>query len=151
MEIVSARTDEDIAREDAANRLRKAAKRLSANLLRVVRGAGEPFQMFAQCHEYLEAAQQFFDTHRMWPTHETVEAICIRRLDPLHTSDAGIRSDSSYDRDVWLHEMMEGALQVAASAILGQSTQRVAGTRQMQHGIREIVRQREETRTPKRR
>lgn len=130
MELVSDNSDEEIARQRALQDLRWPMKDLAANLLRVVRGAGRPYELGPQMVEVLDALQAYKEVVGYYPSSQEIgDTINIRDLNNGRPFD-----DMSLAVDV----VVQGALQKAASQLVGQSTQEAAGKSEMFVGIREI-------------
>lgn len=137
MKLVSETSEEDRAKV-AAERAQSAARwefegslrLLTANLIRVTRGAGDGYKIGKQTSELLEAAQQYRDAFGHWPS----DADYSRALH--HTEDR----DPEYGPYQWrqdaLNQIIRGSLQVAASRMLDQPLQVSAGEREMDNGLR---------------
>ena len=130
-----------IDQEWARGQLRRPLRELAANIIRVVRGAGRSYEIAEQCVAVIEAHRNYFDKVGSWPTAwEVDQALGIERR----------YETTSYD-DAWKHEMaretiLRGALQVAASRLVGQNTQEHRGRSELMEGVNSIVRIREEDR-----
>lgn len=132
----------DIDRERVRQGIEWPLSNLAANLLRVVRGAGKSHEIGEQCVAVLKAFQEYRDKVGHWPTSfEMEEALSIRQKE---------RPNETYDEYwEWQHaqeDIMRGALQVAASRLVGQLTQEHRGRSDMMDGVRELDRIRDERR-----
>ncbi len=142
MKVVSSNTETEVACHRAKDEVEWALRDLTANLIRVTRGAGRSHDIRRQMVLVLQAMQAHWDACGMWPSsYELDQMLSIRddeRLDRLN------------DRDIeWAFaefKMVRGALQVAASTLLDQSTQRAAGHTELFDGLRQLERMREENR-----
>ncbi len=107
---------------------------LTANLIRVTRGAGEGYQIAKQAQDLLEAAQAFQEAFGHWPSSEDYSQ-------PLqHEAEVVGEWGPQHDRQAAIDRIVRGSLQIAASRILDQSLQISAGEREMDGGIRELER-----------
>jgi len=131
MRIVSSNSAAELAAQRALDELGWPLSQLAANMLRVVRGAGRPAELGPQ----MAAVLAIFDRYRAatgaFPGHyEIVEAISLR-------AEANARKHT----DKWSHaidDIVQGSLQIAASQLLGQSTQEAAGRHEMMEGVARI-------------
>jgi hypothetical protein len=112
-------------------------RELAANMLRIVRGAGRPYELPAQMAKVLNLMEDYREATGHYPSdYEIGDTINIR-------NEAGGRSDD------WSHgidTMVQGALQVAASTMVNQSTQKSAGEHELIEGLAQIEKIREANR-----
>jgi hypothetical protein len=131
----------DIDKERAKRDIEWPLRELAANIIRVVRGAGKSYEIAGQCVAVIEAFQRYREKVGVWPgSSEIDQALSIRRE----------AENASYD-DVWELEyahgtIVRGALQVAASRLVGQNTQEQRGRSELMDGVNSIERIREEMR-----
>jgi hypothetical protein len=131
MDLVSTNTDQDLKQRQATAHMAYASKQLAANIIRIVRGAGRPFQLGDQCADFLNAAQAYRAAHGVWPTEEMHDWLSVSS-----TAEERERVDDAYAERVWAtDDIIAGSLQIAASRMLGQRAQEAAGKREMAHGI----------------
>lgn len=130
MEQVSETSDEDRKRQWAEREMIHVARHMAINLLRVVRGAGRPHQIFADAKEFARAAEVYFEVFGMWPVEQLYEAF---DLSPEYEITDTKRADIEHATQL----IMAGALQMAASRMAGQRTQEAAGRRELFAGIRD--------------
>ena len=141
MRVVSENSDEDLARNRAADEIRWPLRELTANLMRIARGAGKPNGVREQLDAALEKLDAYRDVAGWWPEAEISEAIAITNREFVgEWSEWGCGTNM----------MVRGALQIAASDLLGQGTQEAAGERELVRGLEIIERYRQENRTGKR-
>lgn len=134
MRVVSNNSEKDIAREHAKRRVQRASRELAANVLRVTRGAGKPYEIGPQAVALIEAMQAFYDIVGWYPVDEIDAALELSRSDDWLSS----APEEEVARYYAERSVVAGALQVAASQLLGQRTQESAGHGQMYRGINEI-------------
>jgi uncharacterized membrane protein YccC len=140
LRVVSERSERELQQEYASSTFERAVRELAANIMRVSRGAGRPVEIAPQALAVSKAAQAFWDAHQRWPADELHRFLDV---------SAPYRADRSEHADAWQSaedEIVDGALQIAASTLLGQLTQRAAGDKQMIRGVQEIERLREANR-----
>jgi hypothetical protein len=122
----------------------RALRQLSANLIRITRGAGAPHMLAEQARDLLDAFQEHRDKIGHWPTsaaiHEALEVGQEYRLNENHDlfSDEERFND---ERRVTLHHAEEtiisGALRIAAARQIGGSPlQLTKGRDEMLKGVR---------------
>jgi hypothetical protein len=133
--IVCSNTEADLAQRRAVRRRRSteaevgfALRRLAANLLRIIRGAGQPSDVVDQLTAVLKA----IEAHRAAGGLLSEDCVApMLRLDypERHGLDAERRAESF---------IVHAALQVAASRLMDQSFQERAGQIEMRQGVDEI-------------
>lgn len=128
-----------IDQEWARGQIRRPLRELAANVIRVVRGAGRSYEIAEQCVAVIEAYRTYFDKVGSWPTAwEVDQALAIAR-----EWEAQVYDDA-WERDVAREGIVRGALQVAASRLVGQNTQENRGRSELMEGVNSIIRIREE-------
>lgn len=141
MRIVSENSDAEIAAARARDEIVWPLRELAANLMRVIRGAGKPYDIGKQAAAVVSAFVDYREVVGAYPTsYEITHAL---RLDTDKNDDAPVQED----RWGWAEEdIVRGCLQMAASDLLGQATQRSAGRHEMMKGLMEIEAIRQENR-----
>lgn len=129
MEQVSESTEEDRKREWAERQVIHVARHMAINLLRVVRGAGRPHQIYVDAKEFARAAEAYFEAFGMWPVEQLYQAF---DLSPEYEITDPLREDVEHAT----LSIIAGALQTAASRMAGQRSQEAAGMREMLDGIK---------------
>ena len=133
------------AREEEQARAvaQQAAQELAANLIRIARGAGSPHYVLSQTFDLAKAIQDFAEVAPTGlGTLDFAGALHISRdWEELQTY-----SEVERERARAEEAMIRGALQVAASRILGQRTQESRGKTEMWEGFYALERWREERR-----
>lgn len=132
LRIVSERSSREIQQERRLADLRWRLVSLTANLLRVTRGAGRPWEVMTQCIETARAYQAYLEEVGCLPSSfEVAEILRFNREWGEFSSEA----DIDYGRSM----MVAGALQFVASSLLDQRTQVAAGRREMAEGEQMVV------------
>jgi hypothetical protein len=142
-------------REWAQSEFSWAIRDCAANMLRVIRGAGKPYELMRQMQKALTAAVKFQEVHGYWP--QDVIANDLRLENEVEKYRARVRegtldqatfdrwsNDGTFDRMDTKHIMYRGALQIVASTLIGQTTQERAGDSEFHDGLRAYERAREE-------
>lgn len=139
MKIIAENTDQDIARHHAQLDVEESLRQLSANLLRVIRGAGRPHEIGKQCEDLTVAWQNYREAAGVWPSGELVAA-SLELETPPWVSGLG-----EHEAAAWYGKrtLTRGVLQMVASELLDQRTQQTAGEHEMYTGLNEITRARE--------
>ena len=136
MKLVSSQTEKQRQAAEAERKFERRLKELAANIMRVTRGAGRPEDVVSQILSCMETLQAHHDAGG-----SVAEINAGAMLRPPERSTT--RDD--YASQEWEHgvqQVVDGALQVAASDLLDQATQRSAGERQLHDGVRAIERSR---------
>lgn len=141
--LASSNSERDTARHEAAEAIEWPLRELAANFMRVIRGAGKPHEIGRQCVRVVERFNSYRDAHGCYPSSfEIMEALRLNK-------DESYLERCSEESLTWYHaekKMVRGALQVAASQLLGQLTQERAGDSEMFEGMRPIEEIRERNR-----
>ena len=133
MRIVSENSAEDIAKQRAIEGLEWPMRDLAANLIRVARGAGRAYDLPRQMVKVLERIEEYRASVGNYPSDgEIGRTINVRHMDKEHQDDMSRAVD----------RIVQGALQVVASTIAAQSTQRSAGETEIFEGMDAIERAR---------
>lgn len=143
MRIVSENSEADIARERALKEIHWAVRELTANLLRVTRGAGRAYEIGSQAQSLVDAFMAYRAAAGYFPSSDEIS----RALSVSYDGD--VERNLSANDLAWLHgerAVVRGSLQIAASRLLGQATQEAAGSSEMHKGLREIEQIREKNR-----
>jgi len=119
---------------------------LAANILRVLRGSGQPYSLHIDAANFVNAFTKAQETGRMpnlglWPTN----AEHMRTLGTEQDRERW-REDGSLGQANAEDNVIAGALQVVASRLLDQKSQESKGEHEVRQGIMEWSRIREERR-----
>lgn len=133
MKVVAENSAEDLARNDAEWAFSDALVELTANLLRITRGAGKGYEVIGQIRRLDETAIAYRAAFGHAPPSHLFNSV-------LKTGDDLI---SLNDRDFRFARIKEvtvaGALQFTASKLIGQHTQATRGEREMYDGMLQYV------------
>jgi hypothetical protein len=131
--------------------LRDALQETAANMLRVIRGAGRPYELVKQFSNVVQIAIKFRDAFGHWPpSHMLGEMLAMH--DEVHAMDekqsAGRFTkadmdrwyeDGTMDRKYAERSIKAGVLQIVASQFVGQTLQERAGESEMSAGINSVI------------
>lgn len=135
LKVVSSKTDHDLALAGAQKDIERATKQLAANMIRVIRGAGEPLYLF----------DQVVDLHRAF--RECPEGTMIGQInDAMVTALNRGLSEDGWDFDSGIDDIERGALRAVAARLLGQHAQASLGNRDLWEGYYRVERYRERSR-----
>ena len=140
---VAENTEADKARQWATGGVSWALRDLTANLLRIVRGAGKPYEIVRQADELLQALVAYQKAVGHWPpSHELAEMLSVDRNEEWRSQ----LKNSELNRLYAEERIVRGALQKTASRLIGQATQEAAGDSEMYDGLRGLEAARAESR-----
>lgn len=129
--LVSENSEKDIAKQRALDDLSWPMRELTANLIRVARGAGRAYELPRQMVTVLERMEAYRTVVGHYPSDgEISHTINLRFMDKEHRDHVSRAVDT----------IVQGALQAAASTLVGQSTQKSAGETEIFDGIRAVER-----------
>ena len=135
--IVATNTEADVAHVRAIQNVSWAVRELAANLIRVVRGAGRPDDIVDHAVAFTKAMVDYQEAVGSWPSgHDLSVSLSIRQDGEWKRQ----LDDDELDRLLAEGHVIRGALQIAASRLLCQTTQERAGDTQMGDGVRQLER-----------
>jgi hypothetical protein len=141
--VVEGTSDLELARQFSADRLSRAIRELTANLLRVMRGAGRSYAIGDQLQSIVRAFIEYQEKFGYLPAPFMFdEMLSIDQSEAWRTHLRGAELMRSHAEA----RIVRGALQVAASLLLRQLTHQRAGERELRDGIQDLDAAREETR-----
>jgi hypothetical protein len=141
--------------ERAKHEFSWAIRETAANMLRIIRGVGKPYELLMQMKKAIDSAIKFQDLHGYWPfdviasdllLEDEMETFLARGREGT-TEQATIDrwwKDGTFDRMMAEHTMYRGALQAIASELIGQNTQKRSGESEFHEGLRQWMKIREE-------
>jgi len=134
MKLVSERSETDMAQEAATTAVANAIRELTANLIRVSRGAGDTQQVGLQAITLIEAFQAYHGAFGQLPGAELTEFLDHDRL--WGDVDWSRFEDDYADQHFATIKMVRGALQMTAASLMGQRAGYLAGERELYDGSR---------------
>jgi len=147
MKLVSQNSEDDLAARRAAEAKRTAEevveyaiRELAANLILIIRGGGKPHETGRQAHQLVEAYLAFKETVGHWPTAVMLTE-CLR-FDSLKAYSHLSAIDNHVE--IAKEEIINGALLIAASRLLAQSTETISGDNQLYIGVDKFEKARNE-------
>ena len=144
MKLVVENTDEETEQRHVLGAYQGALIRLTANLLRILRGSGKPYEIGAQVADVLVAMESYHKAIGRWPDpSEARQALSLRKR-RLNHPDGSVRHEKDAKAAI-----IRAALQAAASVLLDQAAQLTQADRELSEGITQILALREEERRPR--
>ncbi|SRR5712691_7008672 len=139
----------ELRQELARDELDYALRVLTANLLRVVRGAGQSYRIGVDMAACAQAAKKYRRAYGEWPS-QVLEQILrfesgIAELQESRSREEidAMEERGLFDRMQAEYEICRGALQIVASDLLGQRIQKIAGQKELYEGVRNLQAARE--------
>jgi hypothetical protein len=132
--LVHSQSKDDVALERVETIANQALCELAANLLRVIRGAGAPDSIYGQAFDFCKGVSEFYQLSGKIPDGKTH----ARALDvSKDVNSETYRSCDVASKMMLLaeEEMVQGALQIVASRLVGQSTQESKGENELFSGV----------------
>lgn len=141
LRVVAENTEADKARLWATRGLSWALRDLAANLLRIVRGAGKPHEIGQQAEALLKAYIEYHEAFGHYPpSYDLTEILSTERSEEWRNRLKG----SELSRVYAVEQIVAGSLQIAASRLVGQTTQERAGDSELYAGVRALEAAQEE-------
>jgi hypothetical protein len=135
MRVVSENSDDDLKRRRVDEELGYAIRALTANLLRVTRGAGKPFEIGLQAQRVVDAVVAYYEAWRRNPGPEQYAKYLDIGLD--REILARVSEEERY-RSYAEEAMVRAALQISASRLVGQLTQERVAEHHLYEAIRDL-------------
>lgn len=135
LSVASSNDDADLARQAAIDNLQWPTREMAANLLRVTRGAGKPWDLPQQIINLAESILKASKHSNAWGIWSEMEKVLQSGMPD--DDDGLIGSEET---------IVRGSLQLVASRLVHQRTQAAAGGREIGTGIRMVEQEREENR-----
>lgn len=126
--IVAEQSEAERDKQRALDELRWPTREMTANLLRVMRGAGRPHYLPQQI---IDLAGMILEANKLsnaWGIWTTMEEV-------LHDAFP----DRDDDIDSARQTLLRGSLQTLASNLVDQNTQRIRGERELTEGVDEML------------
>ena len=151
--LVSKNSEAEIKRKETLVNIKAALRELTANLIRIVRGAGKSYEIAEQINTCLAAFLAYQDAcGSLPPALELDKMLEMRRKsqDILGTPDEKARqrwlSDGSFDLAAAEDQIRAGVLRTIAAELVGPRVQEANGEKEMHEGLRMYLEFREERR-----
>ena len=137
LRLAASRSDASIRQHEALQDIRLPLRELAANLMRVARGAGNAYLIEKQAIALVEALTEYRQSVGCGASDSALaEALTIGPdWDTLGECEA-----VEVDRSLAEWAIVKGSLQMAASDLLGQASQRSVGEKEMFQGLSTIER-----------
>jgi len=135
MKLVSDNPEPRVAPEQALNRVREPFRALTANLIRIVRGAGSPFDFFEDLVRFRMACESYEKAIGHGLTGQDLR-VCLE----IDNDPKPSWSDERYERECATERIIEGALRITAARLLDQQLQIAAGERDFFSALRDYAR-----------
>jgi hypothetical protein len=132
-----------------------AIRETAANMLRIIRGAGKPYELLLQMKTAIDTAIKFQELHHHWPfdvivndlqLEDEMEAILSQgrkgEIDQARIDRWW--KDGRFEKMMAVHTISKGVLQAIASELIGQNMQQRSGESELHQGILDWIRVREE-------
>lgn len=116
-------------------------RELAANIMRVSRGAGDPYKVILQCLAVVEGARSYHDKCGDWP-----EAADVTSALDFHDPQLRDYTRTYDERRSSIEDIVEGALRLAAGRIVRQKLQEDHGEKDLKQAIRRLEEHRAEQR-----
>lgn len=126
MRLVSEQSEAEVARHRALEHLTPALRHLTANLMRITRGAGHPYRLVEEMVACLQAMQDYRDAVGYGPSTEEVQAALHldKPADDFTEEEMNRRYDSgAWDREQALVEIRRASLAMTAAMLVNQQLQ----------------------------
>jgi hypothetical protein len=133
MRVVSENSDDDLKRRQADEELGHAIRALTANLLRVTRGAGKPYEIGLQAQRAADAGLAYYEAFGRPPGADQYAKYLDIRLDREILSRV---SDDEWYRSYAEERIIRASLQISASRLVGQLTQERVAESDLYEAIR---------------
>jgi hypothetical protein len=119
LETVSNQTEKEIKINHVRDEAIRALQELTGNLLRIVRGAGKPYELDHLAFQYLISHKAFWETSGQWLSDGDMKLA----LDVYRRPEGGASPDPSvwvsFESECSVEDAVQASLQLAASRILG--------------------------------
>lgn len=145
LKVVSSQSSTELERNNATSQLEYPFRALAANVLRIVRGAGRPEVLQYQlstCLQVLDAYRTVVGAYPKAKVFKSFLNLSVFGFDPDEWASEKERaalevlSLSGYPERMEAERMIHrGSLQVAASRLMSQHTQEIAGEHEMYQGV----------------
>jgi hypothetical protein len=129
MRVISSQSEAEICRRETRERLTYPLRQLTANLLRITRGAGKSYLLGNQLADCIQAFKDYIDAHGALPSEAEVHEIldyeaAWKDYRPwIKENPARPSETSETEIELAIRQISQGVLQRVASMLLDQNTQ----------------------------
>ena len=126
MRLVSEQSEAEVARHRALEHLTPALRHLTANLMRITRGAGHPYRLVEEMVACLQAVQEYRDVVVYGPSTEEIQAaLCPDEPEDDFTEEEMNRcyDSGAWDRQQALLQIRRASLAMTAAMLVNQRLQ----------------------------
>ena len=134
MRLVISNSEAEVVHKRELGAIHATLRDLAANLLRVTRGAGRPYELANQAVAFVNACVAFREATGAYPMADEIAAALDLNDEPEWIRELEGTERALYDAK---YVIIRGALQIVASEFLGQRTQVAAGSHELADGIRD--------------
>jgi len=132
LRLASEQSDQELAQKREAEAVARTLRRLAANIIRITRGAGKPYDLTDDCISFIKAIEGYVDrTQQSPPFYDFQAMLSIKRAFSFELNNEEFEMECARD------QMVRGSLQITASRLLKQNTQESAGSSELMGGVRE--------------
>lgn len=138
--VVSERSEAEIKRQRATDALDGPLRQLASNILRIVRGAGKPYDLYEQMLAVLQAMNDYRDAVGAWPSSFEMDKILNARVE-RNWSDEDLKrwtEGGTLEMELAFDAICRGALQNVASKLVDQKLQIAAGENEVYEAVYRI-------------
>lgn len=153
LRIVSETSDVEIRRKEALEEVDLALRELTANLMRIVRGAGKSYEVFRQINRCRAAFLQYHEASGCLPSSSEIDRLLAirRKADELYKcadeqSHARWSADGTFMIAAAEDIIRAGVLRAVSAELVGQRLQECNGENELHDGLRMYEQFREERR-----
>lgn len=132
--VVAQNDDTELRKRQALDALEWPTREMAANLLRIMRGHGRPFELPQQIINVSELILQANELSNAWGIWSVMEEVLQSAFRPQEAFDYEERPELTVAR---------GSLQMLASHLIFQNAQEAAGRREISDGVKEFEQRRE--------
>lgn len=133
MEDTEPDADSEWEKSGAYDEVKHCLRSLTANLIRVTRGAGKSYELTSQVFELADALTKYRAVFGCGVSSDVLNRMLNGPVTPR------LNGNDEYGRKSAEHLVIRGALQIVASRLLGQRTQESAGEGELLDGVNAVI------------
>lgn len=147
MRVVSSQSSETIRKKKALEDLTAELRRLAVNLLRVIRGAGKPYELPRDIDRVAKALTEYAEAHGQFPDSDSIRSILDRDIAleeyrPWIVEGRQRRAREAATPEAQIElaisDIIDAALQIVASMFADQMTQLRTAEHALHLGVRRL-------------